>query len=296
MPIDLNYHHLYYFWVCARAGRVTAAAQELHLSQSALSLQLKSLERSVGRSLLNRTRAGLELTAGGRVVFDHCERIFAHGAALSAALRAGSETRPTEIRLGVSSAIGRDAALTFIDRLSSIEGSTVSVYVGQRDDLRERLARRRLDVAMLGADLTPQLGAGFRAARVGTLPLYFVASPAMAKSLGGFPRAGQDVPMLFRTQEYAPRRDVERWLLERGVKPVTVAESEDADLLQELARRGRGVVALHKASAARGIASGALVRVGPAVTGLQHEVWVITPSAEPVDPVLRRALAEAVRP
>ena len=51
MPLDLNYHHLYYFWSCARIGSLTAAGRELHLSQSALSVQLKSLERSLGRRL-----------------------------------------------------------------------------------------------------------------------------------------------------------------------------------------------------------------------------------------------------
>lgn len=295
MPIDLNYHHLYYFWICARAGRVTLAAKELHLSQSALSIQLKSLERELGRALFNRSSSGLELTAGGRLVFEHCERIFAHGAALTAALRADGERRPTEIRLGVSSALGREAALRFIDRLAAVDGATVTVYVGPRDDIRERLARRRLDIAVIGVDLTPQLGPGFRARRVDTLPLYFVAAPAMAKKLGGFPRAGQEAPMLFRSPDYAPRREVERWLRERGVKPVPVAESEDADLLMTLARQGRGVAALHKTSAARDLAAGTLVRVGPAVTGLQHEVWVIAPSADPIDPVLARAVAAAVR-
>lgn len=296
MPIDLNYHHLYYFWVCARAGRVTAAARELHLSQSALSLQLRSLERSLGRSLLNRTRSGLELTAGGKVVFEHCEKIFAHGAALSAALRAGSQMRPTEIRLGVSSALGRECALTFIDRLAAISNSTVTVYVGPRDDIRERLARRRLDIAVAGVDLSPQLGDAFRARRVGTLPMCFMASPGLARTLDGFPRRGQEVPMLFRTQDYEPRRNVERWLRERGVVPVTAAESEDADLLRTLARKGRGIAALHKESSGGDDSAGRLVRIGPAETGLRHEVWVIAPAAEPVDPVLKLALQTAFRP
>lgn len=296
MPIDLNYHHLYYFWVCARAGRVTAAAQELHLSQSALSLQLRALERSLGRVLLDRTRAGLELTAGGRVVFDHCEKIFAHGAALSAALRAGAESRPVEIRLGVSAALGREAALTFIDRLASVKGASVNVFVGPRDDIRERLQRRRLDVAVAGVDLAASLGPLFRSRRIGTLPLNFYASPSLAKTLPGFPAAGQEIPMLFRTQDYSPRRDVERWLRERGQLPRTVAESEDADLLQTLARQGRGVAALHRTAAKRDVDSGALVRLGPANTGLHHEIWVMTPAAEPLNPVLRQAIAAACKP
>ena len=122
----------------------------------------------------------------------------------------------------------------------------------------------------------------------------FVASPDVAKSLGGFPKSGQVVPMLFRTIDYAPRQQVERYLVERGVRPVTVAESEDTDLLQTLARRGRGVVALPAPAIKRDLSSGALVRIGPAKTGLLHEIWVIVPSAEPVDPVLKEAVAAAL--
>jgi LysR family transcriptional activator of nhaA len=290
---ELNYHHLRYFWICAKAGRVTVAAKELDLSQSALSLQLKSLERSLGRALFNRTSSGLVMTAGGRMVFDHCERIFAHGAALSASLRGDGSPRPTEIRLGVSSALGREAALTFIDRLAGIKNASVTVYVGPREDVRERLARRRLDIAVVGEDLSPEIGAGFRGRRVGTLTLNFFAAPALAKSLTGFPRKGQGVPMLFRTPDYAPRRDVEAFLRDRGVVPTTVAETDDADLLQALARRGLGVAALHQLASKRDIKERALIRIGPVQTGLQHEVWVMTPSMEPLDPVLSRAVSLA---
>lgn len=295
MPLELNYHHLYYFWTCARSGRMTSAARELHLSQSALSLQIKGLERDLGRSLFNRTRAGLELTADGRTVFEHCERIFAHGAALSAALRGGPGASPTVIRLGVSSALGREAAMTFIQRLGGIENSMVTVYVGPREDIRERLARRRLDIAVVGVDLSGQLGAGFLGRRVGTLPINFLTSPELARTLSGFPRKGQEVPMLFRTPDYSPRQEVEKFLRGLGVIPLTVAESEDSDILQTLARQGRGVVALHRTAAQRDLNSGALVRIGPAKTGLQHEIWVITPAKESVDPIVREAIALANR-
>ena len=295
MPLDLNYHHLYYFWICAKAGRVTAAAKELHLSQSALSLQLKSLERALGRLLFNRTRTGLELTSGGKTVFEHCEKIFAQGAALSAALRGGPGSSPTVIRLGVSSALGREAAMTFIQRLAAVEGSMVTVYVGPRDDIRERLARRRLDIAVSGADISKDLGAGFQARRTGTLPICFYASPAVAKEFAGFPRKGQEIPALLRTEDYAPRQEVEKFLRDLGVSFTVVAESEDADILQTLARQGRGIVALHRTSAQPDLESGALVRIGPALTGLHHEIWVVTPSTESLDPIVRRAIDLANR-
>lgn len=290
MTLDLNYHHLYYFWTTAKAGRVTGAAKQLGLSQSALSVQLKSLERSLGRVLLDRRSAGLELTEVGRTVFEHCEKIFTHGAALSDALRGAS---PTVIRLGVTSALGREAAMIFIDRLAKLEGTTVTVYIGPRGDIVERLTRRTLDIAVVGADLTPDLGAGFSSKKVHTLPINFFASPALALAMKGFPAEGQKVPMLFRTRDYAPRHDVERFIRERGAIPVTVAESEDADILQTLARRGRGVVALHRPSTQADLAARALVRIGPARTGLYHEVWVLSHAHESVNPAVRKAVAIA---
>lgn len=291
--LDLNYHHLYYFWITAKSGRVTAAARELGLSQSALSAQLKSLERSFGRTLFTRARAGLGLTDAGRTVFEHCERIFFHGSALSAAMRGVPGT--SVIRLGVSAVLGREAAIAFLDSLAAIEESTVTVFVGPLEDLHERLASRRLDIVVAAADLTVRLGPSFQGRRIETLPISFMASPALARDLAGFPKRGQKVPMLLRTHDYAPRVEVERFLRERGVEAAIVAESEDADVLQTLARQGRGVVALHRAAARADLDSGALVRIGPAQTGLHHEIWVIAPASESVDPVIRRAIALANR-
>ncbi len=291
----LNYRHLYYFLICARSGRVTTAAKKLGLSQSALSLQLRSLEKSLGRALFNRTHAGLELTADGREVFDHCERIFAHGEALAAALKAGGPAKKTEIRLGVTSALGREVALELIERLAGVENATVTIYVGSREDIRERLVGRKLDIAVAGVDLSSALGAGYRGRRVGTMFLNFAAAPKLAKALAGFPAKGQEAPMLLRTLENSPRQEVERFLREHGVRARIVAESEDVDLLQTLARQGRGVVALHRAAMARDLDSGALVRLGPADTGIQHEIWVMTPTGS-VNPALRKAIALANRP
>ena len=44
----LNYNHLRYFWAVARDGNLTRTAEQLNLSQSALSLQIKKLEQQLG--------------------------------------------------------------------------------------------------------------------------------------------------------------------------------------------------------------------------------------------------------
>jgi DNA-binding transcriptional LysR family regulator len=72
-----NLNHLFYFYEVARHGSFTRASRELLVSQSALSVQIKSLERSLGTPLFDRRRAGVELTDAGQRVFSVAERVFA---------------------------------------------------------------------------------------------------------------------------------------------------------------------------------------------------------------------------
>src|SRR6186997_2930305 len=57
-------------------GSFSAAADELHLSQSAVSQQVAALEREVGMALLERTSAGPKLTDAGRVLISHADAVF----------------------------------------------------------------------------------------------------------------------------------------------------------------------------------------------------------------------------
>ena len=61
----LNYHHLRYFWAIAQEGNLTRAAERLHLSQSALSVQLRKLEDQLGHALFERENRRLVLTEVG---------------------------------------------------------------------------------------------------------------------------------------------------------------------------------------------------------------------------------------
>src|SRR5665213_3298294 len=97
--INLNYHHLYYFWTVARLGGISAAARELNLAQPTLSAQLAALERRCGRKLLVRGPWGSRLTPEGEAVLKHCRRIFESGLQLEADIAAGLDEAPRSLRV-----------------------------------------------------------------------------------------------------------------------------------------------------------------------------------------------------
>lgn len=77
MPRNLDLTALRSFATVAEAGGVTRAAGLLHLTQSAVSMQLKRLEESLGQPLLDRTGRGVALTGQGEQLLGYARRILA---------------------------------------------------------------------------------------------------------------------------------------------------------------------------------------------------------------------------
>ncbi|MER8606843.1 LysR family transcriptional regulator [Mesorhizobium sp. M1233] len=75
LPVDLR--KLRVFVAVAREGNVTRASERLHLTQPAISLQLKRLAQDIGVSLFHRTATGLELTRDGALLAAKAEQVLA---------------------------------------------------------------------------------------------------------------------------------------------------------------------------------------------------------------------------
>ncbi|MBU6436717.1 MAG: LysR family transcriptional regulator, partial [Betaproteobacteria bacterium] len=87
----LNYRHLHYFWSVAKEGSLTRAAQQLHVSQSALSVQLRQLEDRLGQPLFERRGRRLHLTEAGRIALEYADTIYRSGEELLSVLTSGAQ-------------------------------------------------------------------------------------------------------------------------------------------------------------------------------------------------------------
>src|ERR1700727_886658 len=72
MAIDLR--HLRYLVAVAEAGSITVAARQLYITQPALSVALRELERELGVTLLQRHSRGVDLTGAGQAFVDRARR------------------------------------------------------------------------------------------------------------------------------------------------------------------------------------------------------------------------------
>ena len=83
----MNFKHLHYFWVTAKAGGVMRAGEQLHTTPQTLSGQIKLLEDWLGRKLFKKSGRHLELTEDGRLALGYADQIFSLGIELEEAVR-----------------------------------------------------------------------------------------------------------------------------------------------------------------------------------------------------------------
>jgi DNA-binding transcriptional LysR family regulator len=94
--------HLRYFVAVAEMENVSRAALKLHVSQPALSRQIRDLEDELGFSLLERTAKSVRLTDAGRAFLDNARALLQHADEAVKKARAVASAEPTELHVGYS--------------------------------------------------------------------------------------------------------------------------------------------------------------------------------------------------
>ena len=143
----LNFHHLHYFWAVAKEGNLTRAAEALHVSQSALSTQIRVLEEQLGHPLFIRAGRSLQLTEAGRLVLDYAETIFALGSELQTTLQSARQASQT-LRIGAVATLSRNFQENLLRPFLGRDDLRITLESGSLDELLERLALHKLDVVL----------------------------------------------------------------------------------------------------------------------------------------------------
>ncbi|MFJ3057058.1 LysR family transcriptional regulator [Herbaspirillum sp. NPDC087042] len=226
----------------AHEGNLTRAAEKLHLTQPAVSLQIKALQESLGLALFNRSAAGMVLTVEGNRLLPLAERVLADVQELR---RHANEFRSSTGALSGSLAIG-----TILDPEFIRLGGFLKLLVERHPQLSTQLAHHmsgsvlnevragKLDVGFFLGDP----GKGFHAMTL-TSFTYKVVAPAGWKnrvSGKGWKELSR-LPWIWTPPESAHHRLLSRIFAQHQVKPHTVALVDQESSMLDLVKSGVGL-------------------------------------------------------
>jgi LysR family transcriptional activator of nhaA len=236
-----NFRQLYYFTAIVQHGSVTGAARTLGIGQPALSEQLRALEVSVGRTLLERTGNKWELTETGQLVFRYAREIADLGQKLRSTLDDHKEGTAKRVVVGVTEAMPRTVAARLLEPAMHHD-VTLEVLIGTAEALRSRIADRGVDLILADETIVSSAELPLSSVSLGSCGVtFFATGPAAAVYARNFPKSLQDAPMLVHRRGTPMRAKVEAWLARSSVSSRVHAEVEDVALLKLLGQRGAGV-------------------------------------------------------
>jgi LysR family transcriptional activator of nhaA len=243
----LNYHHLYYFWKVASLGHLTQAAEVLHVSQSALSSQIRQFEHTMGVELFTRSGRRLQLTESGRQVLSYAEDIFRTGEELESMLLRGPGQHTQQLAIGVLTNLSRNFTESFIKPLLGNSHVSLSLVTGDMNRLLEGLSRHELDLALTNRAVVSDGGAGplaesginagqsWQSQLVARQQLAIVGPAGRAPS-GAFPKGYGAVTWVLPGRGSAIRSAFESLCATWKYQPIVRAEADDMAMLRLLAR------------------------------------------------------------
>lgn len=272
---QLNFHHLFYFWRVAKMGHLTRAAQTLHVSQSALSAQIKQLEDRLGETLFEREKRRLLLTETGQLVLSYAENIFGLGQEMLGRLQGSSEGM-TRLRVGSVATLSRNYQENWIRPLLSDPAVTLTLESGLLHDLLDGLLQHQLDVVLANEPVPSDPQQPLHCRFLGSQAISLVGPASLwCKQTLAIPHGLDGRDLALPGPRHALRAQFDALCLSAGVKPRIRAEVDDMAMLRLIARDSGWLTVVPEVVVQDELKSKLLVKVGESAD-LKENFYAIT--------------------
>lgn len=234
------------FEAAARLGGYTRAAETLHLSQPAVSMQIRQLEEQVGMPLFDQISKKIHLTDAGRALYQHAQNILAQVHEAQLELEEMRGVRRGQLNITVASTANYFAPqllAAFCQRYPEIK---ISLDVSNREHILALLNEAEKDLAIMGR---PPDAADLIAHPFMHNPLVVIAAP-------NHPLAGaRNIPLERLAQESFISREAgsgtriaaERFFDAAGTRLTTAMEMSSNEAIKQAVQAGLGlgIVSVH---------------------------------------------------
>jgi DNA-binding transcriptional LysR family regulator len=283
-----------FYWV-ATLKSFRAAATKLNTTQPAVSQRIQQLEAKVGSQLLERDNRSVSVTAKGRQMLEHVDRLLRLHSQLTVDMVSRQVLRGV-LRLGVAESIVQTWLPQFIEEVDALYPHLqLEIDVDISSNLRDRLVVHELDLAFL---LGPISLPSIRNLPLSSFPLVFLASPRL-----GLPDANVTLqalvahPLITFARKTAPYMALQELIEKHDLGSVRVHASASLAPVVSMAIKGMGIALMPRAIVTDQIASRQLVEINTSVKMPDlhfNASWPASPNSTLIETIAVMAARTAV--
>lgn len=244
----MNFHQLHIFYTVAERGSFSAAAQALHMSQPAVTMQVQALEEYFGTKLLIRSTKRMELSEAGRTLLPFARRSLELSQATDAAMAAFSNKLQGRLQLGASLTIGEYVLPRLLGPFGrEYPDISIMLKVMNTTQILEEIASHQLNFGLIEAPVEhPDMV--LDAVMEDELKLIVPSSHPLAQREDAiYLKDVLTYPFVLREKGSGTRKVMEDVLLERGHDPEsiqTVMELGSTGAVKSAVEEGLGITML----------------------------------------------------
>jgi len=244
--MQINLNHLRIFYYAAREKNLTKAAEALFVTQPAVTMQIKALEKCLEVALFRKRGKFLELTNEGTVLYKYAEKIFGVVDEMEHALKGFTSLTHGSLIIGTTRSFARHLMPGLLSRYQEkFPGIKVSLEVGSSSEIAEGVASFKYDLGIIGRLPLPS--------KVKAIPytpeeFCLVVSPDHRFAKRGVVscRELQNEPIIIREPGSGSRHFMLSFLASHGVEPSVLVEAGSVEFIKEYVIQGRGISFLYK--------------------------------------------------
>ncbi len=287
----LNFHYLRYFWAVAHDGNLTRAAERLHISASAVSVQIQKLEDQLGHKLFERRGRQLVLTEAGSIALDHADAIFELSDELVGTLGESGDRARRVLRVGALATLSRNFQLGFLQPLIGREDVELVLRSGLIGDLLRELEAHRLDVILAHVAPMRDSGTAWVPHLIAQQPVSLVGRPSRIRKGRRLADILASESLLLPTIESSIRTGFDALTERLGIRVRVAAEIDDMAMLRLMARESHGLAVVPRIVVKDELEAGELAEIRR-LPELFETFYAITPTRRFPNPLLRELMPE----
>ena len=255
MSVKLELYRV--FKEVAEVGNITAAAQALYISQSAVSQSIKQLERDLQTRLFARNSRGVSLTAEGQMLYEYVRSAMGLLETGEEKLSQTRELQMGQLTIGASDTVTSQFLLPYLDSFHrQYPAIHIQIVSGRSHKVLGLLQSGKVDIAFAS---TPGEGS-FETVPCFATHSIFVASPEYPCDFSHIYTLSEiaDFPLILLERKASSRLYLEKYFLQNGLRLNPEIELGARSLLVDLAAIGFGVAGVTEEFVRKDLESGRL--------------------------------------